>query len=220
MNKTGRRAFLGSIGALITAVGVRYRRGVHAEPEGPPIPLPGSGSGTPNISAITVGYLPPTYRESNRMSFVVDGFTSGPHEMKVVYHTPTIRRHYHPLMMFLTLEPVTRGLSLIRLPATLVDIRGAAGAHDFEGASMAVTNAQGTIISLVYYDGYWRRSPAGPFMFDCGGREIGYTWDRRDLHAVVASHGRHVIGIRGSRSAGVSRDDLIAMTESIRFYNS
>ncbi len=148
---------------------------------------------TPDIPGyLAPRYLPADYQYITRYTDRLDGFGGGSEEVALWYTNPK-----NPLAF-------ARPLAIYQTPAP----RRAGFATTAQRLATTVTllAASGKAIAAKYHDGCWI-SPVG--------HPQPLAWDTNDVHSLTFTLGNLTIGLRGSRVAGVTKDELIRVASSL-----
>jgi hypothetical protein len=131
-------------------------------------------------------HLPPGYSFRHVHSGDLAGFRGGELEDIFDFKNPKIEHWYRtPLLVAITSSP-TKELH---------------GAEHHVGTSIDVVRDGGDTVQVVYHDGSWRRSLSAPHT---------KYWDQTDEHSAVIVLSSLTVGVRGWRSAGITREELVA----------
>lgn len=140
-------------------------------------------------------YLPGRYRLTYSRHNPQSGF-KGHKQVILLYGSPGLGARPMPLAVYLTADR----------SATLL------GTNDAEPIPVSLT-VGGEIVPAFYFDGTWKPDRNGTRVA-LNGKQV--SWTRDNGHALVARVREMTVGIRGYRSAGVTRADLGKIAESLR----
>jgi hypothetical protein len=163
-----------------------------------------------DISSRTMGtteipiphYIPEGYFLLGEYRGVLDGFRTGESEIKLAYMSIKVNRRgiFGPLFIFvspMTSNPFWYGESgTPAITPELVRLR-IGGEVTVEGR---------------YYNGSWKPTPDGERTLPNGHRG---TWDTSNLNSLVFPFDGFMIGILGSKQAGLGRTELIKIASSM-----
>lgn len=141
-------------------------------------------------------YIPEGYSLIGEYKGEVDGFRTGESEIKLAYLSPNVNRRgiFGPLFIFIS--PMTDNHF--------------GGTVDAKPEVMELRIGDVTVEAR-YFDGAWNRAPNGETVLPNGTR---VTWNTRNLNSLVFALDGFMIGIRGSKQAGVGRTELIKIASS------
>jgi hypothetical protein len=165
----------------------------------------GSIAAMGHISSRTMGateipiphYIPEGYFLLGEYRGVLDGFRTGESEIKLAYMSIKVNRRgiFGPLFVFVS-------------PMTDNFFGGTQGAKP---EVMELRIGDVTVESR-YFDGTWYRAPNGGTTLPNGTR---VTWNTSNMNSLVFPFDGFMIGIRGSKQAGVGRTELIKIASSM-----
>ena len=136
-------------------------------------------------------YLPTNYGSQSIYDDPPDGFEGGSSEIVLFYRN---RKHEnalaYPLTIYLSPSPTKEFM----------------GIKNKEGESIQLDYGPANAISAKYYSGMWRLLPGRP----------NAEWDETNAHSIVFQWQDLTVGVRGFRTAGVSRAELIKVASSLK----
>jgi len=196
-SETGRRTFLGRALVLLSGVAVwRPNLATHTSLQTTAAKARLEGSETGGASVPEPTYLPPGYRFLTRYKDRPDGFGGGPNEVALWY----VAAQYSDAMTF----PL--GVYLAANPT-----REFTGMADHAGEIVSLKSP--SLTDVVYHNGNWVREDVNPDRTLPNG--VGLRWESGTVNSVTARLGEFVVGIRGAKSHGVDRPQLLLILQSM-----
>lgn len=187
-----RRTFLKSLAAAVGGL-------VLARAGGGVTVAAGQGTPTPlaTVDIPVPSYVPHGYRLGGRFADLVDGFSGGSSEMALWYVNPSASLYLsRPLVVYIAPEPRFSSLACTRQRL---------------GIPTSLSLQSGRQVSATYHDGLWSLPPEQ--RYDEPPRPL--IWDTRDVHSLTFVLDDLTIGIRASRVAGVTREALVSVANSL-----
>lgn len=147
-----------------------------------------------SIRAPTV--LPPLYMYTGMYRPTVQGFQGSPTQTALVYRSPIEEQPRRKLTAFLAIAPFSH----------FMNTRGRRSDPVHVKTSVADAVAE-------YWPGSWRSGPGTDQITLPKGFRI--HWDQSDLHSLVLNAPGWGLALHGSRKAGVSKEALVNMMDSM-----